>query len=544
MVLQLILTYRELIMIRRLAPPNRWAVVPFAAALLILPLLGASSAHAQETTTKNQIVGGWFGNRKPPETVKARVSAGAGILTDVAIFSWDFAGKNRPVCALTFHSGCVSASSPTPYQSPEFKQSLAAVSGPKTWASHIDLESSRAGELAAVMKNEKKRSAMTTKLTQWAVKSGVTGVDLDWENFGFNDGAKTWKSTRPAFVATIKQLAQKLHDADKLLSVTVPAGGRPFAADGSPRIGSGYTVYAWDEIADSIDRLNLMTYDYSWDKPGPIGPNPWAREVVRSAVAQMGAENAKKVVVGVPLYGKVWPTRDSEGDLVTVGACPKSWESDSTPDVYSVNPAEARGLAAREGATVKFDSDSSEYTFTFADSGRGTYQAKIGKKDKTRTATRSKNCQVSRTVWFSGSKSLIARGRMAADEEIGGVFMWNLASTTAKMLRGYVAASKDFPSIQLEDDPLQPLPFTRFEVHATTDNIPVGAKVRLEVGEGQKWRTLSVAQVNKKHVLHWEAVAPGSVSSNLRASVTGSNGVVSSESKDFWVSRYSRNLQP
>lgn len=405
----------------------------------------AQMSGPAEPRASRQVIGGWFGNWHSPQTVRARMSDGRGVLTDVAIFAWDFAGRSNPVCALTFHSGCVPASARRPYQSTELARSWSHMNGPLRWASHIDLDSSRARQLASALKNGKRRDALTDKLARWTVELGADGLDLDWENFAFNDGQGTWRSTRPAFVATVRQLAAKLHDRDKLLSVTVPAGSRPFAADGSPRVGSGYTVYDWGAIADSIDRLNLMTYDYSWDKPGPIGPDPWAAAVARSAVAQMGSDNADKIMAGVPLYGKSWPT-PGPGGQAAVGRCPASWRPGSVSPVFSVTVSQARDIAAARGISPRFDKASGEYTYRYSERRSGSYRVAVGSGKKKRIERRSRTCSVSRTVWFSAGRSLNTRARMAADEGIGGVFIWSLASTDAAMYRRYAALSRSMRS--------------------------------------------------------------------------------------------------
>ena len=387
-------------------------------------------------------MGGWFGNWHPPATVGQKVREGHGVLTDVAVFGWQFAGRSRPVCALTFDSGCVPASAKRPFASRELARSWSELKGVRTWISHIDLDAERAGQLARVMKDPRRRAGMINTLVDWTVELGADGLDLDWENFAFNDGSGSWKRTRPAFVATVRSLAAALHRQDRLLSVTVPAGAEPFWPDGRPKSGSGYTVYDWGAIADRVDRLNLMTYDYSWDKPGPIGPNPWARQVVRSAIAQMGRDNARKIVAGVPLYGKSWPTPGSGGKVRTLGRCPTTWRPDSAPEIFSVTPVSARQLADEKGRAPKLDADTGEWTFRYGERLDGSYRVTVGKGKSARSERRDRACTVSRTVWYSAGKALGMRARMARQEGIGGVFAWNLASTDRDVFRSYRTAMR------------------------------------------------------------------------------------------------------
>lgn len=400
-----------------------------AAGCLAMP---APAAPQVDVTAQRgaPVIGGWFGNWHPPETVAQKVKDGRGVLTDVAIFGWQFAGRSRPVCALTFHSGCVPASAKRPYESAELAASWSELGDVRTWVSHIDLDAARSGQLAGVLRHNSRRRDLIATLVTWTVDLGADGLDLDWESFAYHDGSGSWRRTRPAFVATIRQLAAALHKKDRMLSVTVPAGAQPFTADGRPRSGSGYWVYDWGAIADSVDRLNLMTYDYSWDRPGPIGPNPWARQVVRSAIVQMGRDNAHKIVVGVPLYGKSWPTPGVGGRPRTIGKCPAAWRPDSSADLFSVTAADARALAREHGTRPRLDRRTGEYTFRYGERVSG----------RVKRGARTRTCTLSRTVWFSSGKALVKRAQMARDEGIGGVYAWNLAGTDRGMYRSYQRA--------------------------------------------------------------------------------------------------------
>jgi spore germination protein YaaH len=236
----------------------------------------------------------------------------------------------------------------------------------------------------------------------------------------------------------VRRLAAALHSQGKLLSVTVPLGSAPFEAGGVPKRGSGYSVFDWARLAQSADRLNLMAYDYSFSSPGPIGPNYWARVGVSAAVKTVGTENARKVVVGVPLYGKSWPTPGAGGQAV-VGDCPAGWRPQSVKPTFSLGAIDMAALAREKGATRRFDRRAGEVTFQYSEVVPGTYSVKVGKKKKRRTVTRSANCSVSRTAWYGDGRSVLARARMAKRKGIGGVFAWNLASADLSLFKRYSA---------------------------------------------------------------------------------------------------------
>jgi tRNA modification GTPase len=169
----------------------------------------------------------------------------------------------------------------------------------------FDLNSSHADEIISELEELKKlikAESLIIPLGNKADKlpsysNGFDGIDLDFEGFAFVDGNKTWTKTAPNWVQFIKELSTQLHLSQKLLSVTTP-----YAFDPSEK-QKGYTVYAWADIAASIDRLRIMTYDYSVAKPGPIGPIAWTEKTLKYAISIMPAS---KVFIGLPGYGRGW----------------------------------------------------------------------------------------------------------------------------------------------------------------------------------------------------------------------------------------------
>ena len=100
------------------------------------------------------------------------------------------------------------------------------------FATHTDLDANRRRQLSNYLAKSSRRQALADQITDWVVKSGVDGVDLDWENFAFNDGSSSWDTTRPRLNDTIVRLGAALRAKGKLLSVTVPGGYSPFTSSG------------------------------------------------------------------------------------------------------------------------------------------------------------------------------------------------------------------------------------------------------------------------------------------------------------------------
>jgi spore germination protein YaaH len=164
--------------------------------------------------------------------------------------------------------------------------------------------------LANLISKPVSRKQVVDAIVATVASQNYDGIDLDFEGFAFIDPNTTWKSTAPNWVLFIKELSAALHAKKKLLSVTTPYLFDPAEKQ------KGYFVYSWAGIAPYIDRLRIMTYDYSTTRPGPIGPLAWTEKTVKYAVSIMPAS---KVFVGLPGYGKDWVTK-------VEGVCPaKSW---------------------------------------------------------------------------------------------------------------------------------------------------------------------------------------------------------------------------
>ena len=214
------------------------------------------------------------------------------------------------------------------------------------------------------------------------------GIDLDFEGFAFVDGNATWTSTATYWVAFIKELSVALHAKNKVLSVSTP-----YVLNPADKL-KGYYVYAWAAIADSIDRLRIMTYDYSVANPGPLGPIAWADRTVAYAVSIMPAS---KVFVGVPGYGRDWVTK-------VVGTCPAT-----VAGVIKVGAKaatfvmrDAAALAANYGAVPIYNEQFGEMNFTYQKIYNGLTAAGL-----------STSCTASRTAWYQdarGSQRTVRKG--------------------------------------------------------------------------------------------------------------------------------------
>ena len=260
--------------------------------------------------------------------------------------------------------------------------------------------------LSEYLSNAATRTTIVNTIVDLVVKNNFDGIDLDYEGFAFVDGNSTWSKTTPRWVALVKELSVALHTKNKLLSVSTPYLFDPKEKQ------KGYFVYAWADIASSIDRLRIMTYDYSVDKPGPMGPLSWTEKTIKYAISIM---SASKVYVGLPGYGRDWITSVN-------GKCPTSAPpgliGGAKAATFKMNYAAAK--AAIDGAAPTYNEQFGEATYDYTQTYNGLS-----------VTGASTACTVNRTVWYQNARSFAERMALVAKYRLGGAAMWTLGMEDA-----------------------------------------------------------------------------------------------------------------
>ena len=255
--------------------------------------------------------------------------------------------------------------------------------------------------LANLLAGAANRTKIAKTINDYVLANNFDGIDLDFEGFAFVDGNTTWAKTAPLWVAFVKELSALLHANNKLLSVSSPYNFNPTEKQ------KGYTVYAWPQIAPHIDRLRIMTYDYSVAKVGPIGPIAWTEKTVAYATSIMPAS---KVYLGLAGYGRDWVTKVD-------GICPAPFANAIKVGAKAATfvMRDAATLAANYQVTPVFDEKFGEATFTYTKAYEGN------------TADgRSTICTATRTAWYQNAQSYKLRSELVAKYKLGGVTAWTL----------------------------------------------------------------------------------------------------------------------
>jgi hypothetical protein len=253
--------------------------------------------------------------------------------------------------------------------------------------------------LAKLLANPTSRTQVVNAITDLVMTNNYDGIDLDFEGFAFVDKNTTWNSTKPNWIAFVKELSGVLKSKNKLLSVSTPYMYDPAGAQ------KGYFVYAWADIAPYIDRLRIMTYDFSVSKPGPLGPLAWTERTIKYAISVMPAS---KVYVGIPGYGRDWVTK-------VEGTCPKE-----VANVVRVGAKaatfvlrDAAALAQSYGVIPTYDETLGEVNFTYTKVYSGQTAAGL-----------ATTCTATRTAWYQDARSFTSRIGFVSKYRLGGVAQW------------------------------------------------------------------------------------------------------------------------
>ena len=225
------------------------------------------------------------------------------------------------------------------------------------------------GDIAArILASEDSRSSHVETLVDLVVDKGFDGLDLDWELVRPED--------RDRFSEFVEELADALHDKDRLLSIAVTP------KDSEPGRWDTQKAADFKRIGAAVDEFKVMTYSHSggWSKPGPQAPLGWAHEMLAFAQSQVPPE---KVLMGVPFYGFDW-----HGDATT-----------------AVHWQDADARRREVDAPLVRDEGSREAVYTYTD-GEG----------------------VVHEVWYQDRKAVEAKVDLLTRKhpELGGIAIWQM----------------------------------------------------------------------------------------------------------------------
>jgi len=267
-----------------------------------------------------------------------------------------------------------------------------------------------AGSMATLLTDDTRRASHIDKILAFAREIEADGIDIDYEQFAFADDPTTWPATSAAWVTFIEELASALHAEGRTLTVSVPP-----VYDVSTTGEIGYWVYAHGAIAEHVDSIRLMAYDYSTATAGPVAPLGWTRDVVEGALKAVPVEHHSKLVLGVPAYGYNWV-------VATEGTCPSD-----APGRTGVTSASVDDLIARRGGEPIYDPITAEWAFE--------YDLEL--------TDGSNSCVQRRQVRWVDAEGVRERVHLARRSGLGGVALWALGYDDPDVWSTLVASLTD-----------------------------------------------------------------------------------------------------
>lgn len=210
------------------------------------------------------------------------------------------------------------------------------------------------------------------------ISQGYSGIDLDYENVLPTD--------KKAFTTFVQKLANKLHEKNKLLYVTLTP-----KTTTTEHPGQDYKA-----IGEAADKVRIMAYDYSWStsSPGPIAPVDWVNNIISYATSVI---NPNKIELGIPDYGYNWSGSKGIG----------------------IDYLQAINTAARYSIKVTNDPKSGPH-YTYSDK-KGNH-----------------------TVWFENESSIQPLLDLVNKYNLNGISIWSLGGEDPKI---YTAINTKFPSV-------------------------------------------------------------------------------------------------
>ncbi|MFC1620463.1 glycosyl hydrolase family 18 protein, partial [Candidatus Neomarinimicrobiota bacterium] len=230
-------------------------------------------------------------------------------------------------------------------------------------------------KLETFLSNPIYRERAITKLLQLVKSKRADGVDIDFELLP--------SSQRENLVTFMQNLTWAFHNGipGSIVTMATPAVDWSGAWD-------------YDALADIVDGLFIMGYDYHWggsSNAGPVSPLDGFSRTVRWSVddylAKTGGKS-DKIILGLPYYGYDWPVLKEQKYASTLGQ--------GTARLYT----QASPMAQSSG--YRWDNNSSTPWFNYL-TGTTYHQ-----------------------VWWDDSLSLSLKYDLALENNLGGVGMWAL----------------------------------------------------------------------------------------------------------------------
>ncbi|MFZ5634057.1 MAG: glycosyl hydrolase family 18 protein [Bacillota bacterium] len=216
-----------------------------------------------------------------------------------------------------------------------------------------------------LLTTESLRRALVSNILNMLMAKRFFGVNIDFEFVPPED--------RPFMTRFMAELYQTVKPYGFLVTISVP----PELYDDPTHPFSG--AFSYPDLSRYSDQVYVLAYDEHVAEPGPIASIGWVRRVMAYALSVMPRQ---KIRMGMAVYGRDWSPR--------------------TELPVELSYKEAVDLAVRYGATIRYDQEAQELTYTYVENG------------------------VRHIVWFEDVTSFSVKLNFALQESIPGIGVWRL----------------------------------------------------------------------------------------------------------------------
>lgn len=215
-----------------------------------------------------------------------------------------------------------------------------------------------------VLSKTSSRQNLENQLVTYALKSGLDGINIDFESLSEDVGIH--------FLQFLRELSIQCHENNLVLSVDNP-------------VPEDFTShYDRTEQGKVVDYVIIMGYDehYVGSDAGSVASLPWVEQGVKDTLAEVPA---KRTILAIPFYTRLWKTTD--GGALTSEA---------------IGMDQAQQVISENGAETYWDKTTSQNYGTYEGDG-ATYQ-----------------------IWLEDSQSVAEKVKLISKYELAGVAEWKL----------------------------------------------------------------------------------------------------------------------
>ncbi|MGG4215883.1 glycosyl hydrolase family 18 protein [Paenibacillus alvei] len=217
-----------------------------------------------------------------------------------------------------------------------------------------------------------RRKSIVDQMISLAQQNDLDGINIDFENVHTKDG--------PNVTQFLRELKPMAREHDLILSIDV-----------TPKSQSEmWSVFLDRKALGTItDYLMVMAYDEHWaasPKAGSVASLPWTEASIKRIIREDEVPS-QKVVLGIPLYTRVWSETPKEGKIKVTS---KSLGMESAADIIAQFKLKPKFRASEGQNYVEYTEDG-----------------------------------VVKKIWLEDQVSLKARVELAKSLKLGGIGVWN-----------------------------------------------------------------------------------------------------------------------